>query len=1040
MPVQNSNMKKFIIMASVAALIGVVSLTFTYVLQAAIPAVVTNTATNISKTGATITGTITSNGGSDIINSGFELGTTVSYGQTVTSVIEQYQQTAAFGSLGSEATEFNEPKGIDVDSAGNIYVVDRGNDRVKKYDSSHLWQENIVSADLPGDNGFVLPLDVTVLSDDSIVVFDTNSGPGSEGAMFFIDSTGTFTDCYGLGTSCSYFINYLGGQSVRGLASTTTNDLYFTYAHGGGHGVDGIDSAHAAIYGINSFGPTDAEGGFNFPVGLDVDGSGDVYVAEAGNNRVQKLSAAEAFMFQIGRSDEASGSADGEFSSPIDVALDSDGNIFVTDSGNNRVQKFDSSGAFVSKFGTAGSGDNQLSSPQGIAVDSNDDIYVTDTSNNRVVKYELGFSSDLTTHLPALSCGTTYHYRAFATNADGTSYGADESFTTLSCDVPTVTTGDSSGVTVSDVVLAGTHEDFGSMSITERGFNYGTTLSYGSSVSEDGDMYIDSFGGSGGGGGNGTFLALNAVGTDSLGNIFTTDQFEDVIQKFSSVGVYTAPQYSVSSPTANYVTTASVVRGGPDGKIYAMDYTNSRIMRFDDHTFANPTVFAAGAGLTNPTDIAFDSSGNVYIADYTNNRVVKLDSTGTTILLEFGEGVGSTDGEFTGPSSVAVDSAGNVFVADSANSRIQKFNSAGTFADKVGSSGSGDGQFIFSTFAFIAIDDQDNLFVADTSNHRVQKFDSNLTYLSKFGESGSGPGQFSSPVGIAIGLNGDILVADSGNSRVQIFNERFSLPVSGLSCGATYHYRAFATNADGTGVGADDTFTTDDCPPSTGGGGGGGGSSGTHFICTDPKASNYTPPSEEGKPNNKKCKYPKQELSCTVPLYLTKAVKYGDINNPYDVKLLEIFLNTYEAQNLPVDGVYSAVDRDVVIKWQEKYPVEILHPWGLKRGTGYVYLTSLKKIKQIHEAECAKQGQIVSTDYCYLYDRKLRRGDKSVFVKSAQRALQAAGNLSGPADGVFGMKTEQAVKDFQSGQALKADGVIGLRTGAELGEVKCELY
>lgn len=1030
----NKKIKRFIAALGTTVLIAVILLSDTRIIEAATPTVITNAATNISKTGATITGTITNNGGSNITNTGFELGTTVSYGQTVTSVTEEYQQTAEFGTVGSGNTEFTGPSGIDIDSAGNIYIVDVGNDRVKKYNSSHVWQYSIVSADLPVDNGFVVPRDVTVLNDDSIVVFDANSGPGSEGALFFIDASGTFTDCYGLGTSCSYIQNYNSGSIIRGLASTAANDLYYSSVAGSSHGVVGIDSSHASIYDMYSFTPTDAEGGFNFPVGLTVDGSGNVYVAETGNNRVQKLSPGEAFVFQIGRSDEASGSANGEFSSPNDVALDSDGNIFVTDSGNNRVQKFNSSGTYVSKFGSTGTGDNQLSTPSGIAIDANNDIYVVDNGNNRVVKYELGFSSDLTVHLPALSCGTTYHYRAFATNADGTTYGADQQFDTLPCEIPIAKTTSYSGVTASSALLAGSHEDQGSLYATERGFEYGTSTSYGSDVSEDGDLYIDSFGSSGSGG-NGNFSLVNGVGTDRDGNIYTTDQFEDVMQKFNSAGTFVS-QYNVSAPAPGGVTTPSVVRGAPDGKIYALDYTNSKIIRFDDNTFANPTTFAGGAGFNNPTDIAFDSTGNIYVADYSNNRVLKLDSSGTT-LLTFGTGAGNALGEFTNPSSVAVDSLGNVYVVDVGNSRIQKFDSTGTALDQTGSNGSGDGQFTFSTFGYLVIDSEDSLFVSDTTNNRIQKFDTDLNFLSKFGTSGTSAGEFSSPLGIAVGPNGDILVADSGNSRVQIFNERFSLTASGLACGTTYHYRAYATSPDGTGVGSDDTFTTDACPPS--GGGGGGGGSGTHFICTDPTALNYTSETETGKPKNDTCKYPEKDLSCKVPLYLTKAVRYGDANNPDDVRLLENFLNAYEYKNLPVDGLYSATDRDAVIKWQEKYPVDILKPWGLKHGTGYVYLTSLKKIKEIHEAECARLGQSAMGDHCYLYDRKLKRGDNNVFVKSAQKALQASGSLSGVADGVFGRKTEQAVKDFQILKGLKSDGIIGVGTGHELGQVNCRL-
>lgn len=70
------------------------------------------------------------------------------------------------------------------------------------------------------------------------------------------------------------------------------------------------------------------------------------------------------------------------------------------------------------------------------------------------------------------------------------------------------------------------------------------------------------------------------------------------------------------------------------------------------------------------------------------------------------------------------------------------------------------------------------------------------------------------------------------------------------------------------------------------------------------------------------------------------------------MKLLEQFLNRYENAGLIVDGVYSREDFNAVVKWQEKYANAILKPWGRNRGTGYVYRTSLAKIKEIEEGVC----------------------------------------------------------------------------------------
>src|SRR5438094_4979731 len=77
------------------------------------------------------------------------------------------------------------------------------------------------------------------------------------------------------------------------------------------------------------------------------------------------------------------GSGDGQFNSPFSVAVDNSGNVYVVDSGNNRVEKFDSSGTFLTAWGSFGSGDGQFSSPRGVAVGPSGNVYVVDTNNNR---------------------------------------------------------------------------------------------------------------------------------------------------------------------------------------------------------------------------------------------------------------------------------------------------------------------------------------------------------------------------------------------------------------------------------------------------------------------------------------------------------------------------------------------------------------------------------------------------------------------------------------------------------------------------------
>ena len=119
------------------------------------------------------------------------------------------------------------------------------------------------------------------------------------------------------------------------------------------------------------------------PYGVAVDSSGNVYVADNSNHLIQKFDSSGAFITKWG----LFGDGDGEFNWPQGVAVDSSGNVYVDDYGNNRIQKFNSSGAFLLKWGSEGTDDGQFKNPMGIAVDSSGDVYVADTGNYRIQKF-----------------------------------------------------------------------------------------------------------------------------------------------------------------------------------------------------------------------------------------------------------------------------------------------------------------------------------------------------------------------------------------------------------------------------------------------------------------------------------------------------------------------------------------------------------------------------------------------------------------------------------------------------------------------------
>ena len=101
------------------------------------------------------------------------------------------------------------------------------------------------------------------------------------------------------------------------------------------------------------------------------------------NSRIQKFNSSGTFITKWG----SSGSGDGQFAEPQGIAVDSSGNVYVADHYNNRIQKFDSSGTFITKWGSSGSGDGQFDDPTGIAVDSSGNVYVADRDNYRIQKF-----------------------------------------------------------------------------------------------------------------------------------------------------------------------------------------------------------------------------------------------------------------------------------------------------------------------------------------------------------------------------------------------------------------------------------------------------------------------------------------------------------------------------------------------------------------------------------------------------------------------------------------------------------------------------
>lgn len=146
---------------------------------------------------------------------------------------------------------------------------------------------------------------------------------------------------------------------------------------------------------LNTFGGFGSETGkFNDAWGIAVDAGGNIYVADTFNHRIQKFDPQGNFLFSWGTPGVSTAPGAGRstiFFGPRAIAIDKQGRLFVTDTGNKRVQVFDGEGNFIAQFGKSGSGEGEFNEPVGIAIDQAGSIYVADTWNQRIQVFDSTF-------------------------------------------------------------------------------------------------------------------------------------------------------------------------------------------------------------------------------------------------------------------------------------------------------------------------------------------------------------------------------------------------------------------------------------------------------------------------------------------------------------------------------------------------------------------------------------------------------------------------------------------------------------------------
>ncbi len=580
---------------------------------------------------------------------------------------------------------------------------------------------------------------------------------------------------------------------------------------------------------------TRAEGVLRFPEAVAVDTQGDVFVADQLSFVVRKFNAAGQLEGQWG----SYGAGAGQFGPIGGIATDAAGNVYVVDSSHNRIQKFDINGTFITAWGSAGTGLGQFhfgssttpSQPPGggIAV-AGGYVYVSDTGNDRIERFNLDGAEAMQWGSPGSGPGQLNQPRGLAANAGAVLVADDDNHR--------IERFDSNGIYTGAVGSLGAGPG-------QFAFPYGVTLdAAGNAYVADNNnhrivklsptlSFVQAWGGLGAAPGQLNYP--RALASDPAGDTYVADTANDRIQVFTTDGVllrgwgvpgrgagqFTAPAGLAADPTGRLLVSDTVdhrielfapgslayleswnVRGDltegllgpsgigvdPRGYVYVADTGNQRVVKlWGDNTFLSEIGVGGGVSLSDPGAVAVaPGTGNAYVADTDNDRVLVYAPDGT-LLQKWGGGggdgsTGSGPGEFERPRAIAIDAQGEVYVADFGNDRIEKFSANGALLTQWGVRGGRDGRLRGPTG--VAVDGRGDVYVVDNGNNRVEEFNSGGHFLAKWGTRGAGLGQFSQPTAVTVDCTGAVYVADTNNNRVQRFTPNSPTPSGCLAPGS----------------------------------------------------------------------------------------------------------------------------------------------------------------------------------------------------------------------------------------------------------------
>lgn len=532
---------------------------------------------------------------------------------------------------------------------------------------------------------------------------------------------------------------------------------------------------------IGEFGTGNSQ--FNRPQGLAMDSGNTLYVLDSGNNRIVAYQVESGIMSSLIylRKFGSSGTAAGQFNNPTGIATDGT-YVYIADTDNNRVQRCTSDGVTCTVWGGLGTYDGKFSSPKGITYDNSqvpERVYVTDTGNNRIQWFDI--SGTYLGKFGSYGSGSSQFVLPYRIATESTAQfifvldtlnriqRVSKANNLTDYTISLTTSG--AGIAIASQKLYIT-----SLPTTYQTYNTVITLGAGGTMTNDIGHPVD--------------LSLDTGGNIYINNNFTLPNYP-VVQKFNSSFVQQAEWHGNGE--------FGIGANGPLGfgmnsgnDWFVADTDSNLVQKFSGttNTWAF-TITGAPTPFVNPKDVATETTGKFYVADTGNSRIVKYDSGGSQVwslsLPTVAAGtptppVGSTPE----PYGITVASDNKIYVADAGYHRILRYhaNDDGLNPEASwGQFGSADS----STYPQLdspqgmAIDSAGNIYVADTGNNRIQRFDQDGTLATRvvWGTYGPQDGNFINPRNVFVDSSNRVYVSEVGelvgsvvrNRRIQVFGD-----------------------------------------------------------------------------------------------------------------------------------------------------------------------------------------------------------------------------------------------------------------------------